>query len=392
MEAKELIRKAKLKMSFADPFLATVCLSAKYIEDKHAKTLCTNGEDIFYNPEFVEKFSADQIQFCVAHEALHVILGHCYRAKEIGAEPHIWNIAADMVVNRMLDSHSELGKAIEGCIQCPNDFYSLTTEEIYYKLLEKAKKNGSKGKGSKGSKGKGNDDSSNGSGDEQGNSPLSGDIRDSGKSISEHKAIHREIISRAKCMGNKDYGGPMGNELRAIMDELFNPKIPWKKLLRNYCTDMVKSDYSWARPNRRFSDIYLPSISGLSPSLKSANVYIDVSGSVDDKTVSNFLCEVLSMKNSLNLSKLTIQSFSTELADKTEVKQKSDFPKKFHTTGGTDIEPVIKDILATKAKINIIFTDGYFDQEPVNMLNKNVFWVIYDNPKYIPAKGKVSHL
>ena len=46
MEAKELIRKAKLKMSFADPFLATVCLSAKYIEDKHAKTLCTNGEDI----------------------------------------------------------------------------------------------------------------------------------------------------------------------------------------------------------------------------------------------------------------------------------------------------------------------------------------------------------
>ena len=98
------------------------------------------------------------------------------------------------------------------------------------------------------------------------------------------------------------------------------------------------------------------------------------------------------MKNSLNLSNLTIQSFSTELADKTEVKQKSDFPKKFHTTGGTDIEPVIKDILATKAKINIIFTDGYFDQEPVNMLNKNVFWVIYDNPKYIPAKGKVSHL
>lgn len=377
MNAEELIKKGKLKMSLADPFLATVCLSAKFIEDKSIPTACTDGLDIFYNPEFFEKYDASQVQFIIAHESLHIILGHCYRSKQIGADPRIWNIAADMVVNRMLCESKELGTAIDGCIECPREFYKDSTEEIYHKLLKKAKGSGN---------------SSSNSGDEGGNA-LSNDIKESSKTISEHEDLHREIISRAKCMGNPEgYGGPMAEELRSIIEELFNPRIPWRKLLRNYCTDMVKSDYSWARPNRRFSDMYLPSISAMAPMLKSANVYIDVSGSVDNATVSNFLCEVLSMKNSLNLSKLTIQSFSTELADKTEIKKKSDFPKKFHSTGGTDITPVVEDICKTKAKINIIFTDGYFDQSPISMLNKNVFWVIYDNPKYIPAKGKVSHL
>lgn len=372
-EALAKLKKAKLGLSFTDPFLATITLSVQYKEDKNAGTAYTDGEIIGYSPEFVKELSKDNLMFVLAHEALHIILGHCLRREQLNADANVWNIAADMVVNRTL-IQKNVGAPFKGIIECPHEFNEDTTEQIYEKLMKDPKMRDkclSLG----------------------GNNPLQGDIHKLSSTQSEAQEVLKEIMSKAKNLGGaEDYGGPMGEELRSLMEVLFNPKIPWRKLLRNFCSELIKSDYSWARPNRRFTNMYLPSLSAMSPALKTANIYIDVSGSIDNDTVKQFTDEMFYLKKTYNLSNMTIQSFSTELADKTVIEKKSDIPKSFHSTGGTDIAPVIEDIIQTKARINIIFTDGYFDQDPIGMLKQNVFWIIYDNPDYIPSKGKVAHL
>lgn len=392
---ESIIKKAKLGLSFKDPFISAVALCCNFVEDKQVKALATNGMDILYNPEFVFKHNKDEIMWCIAHEALHLILGHTYRGKAMSASSETWNKAADMVVNSLLDDQG-IGDPLEDSTKCPKEYRGLTTEEIYQKLIVKnppsPKGNGS-GKGNGKGKGNNNNNGNNGN-DDNNQDPLSNDIKESADSSTakELEEKHRSLIEHAKQMGGDNYGGGFAKEMREIIDELFNPKVPWKKLLRNFCSDLVKSDYSWARPNRRYQDMYLPSISGMNPALKNANVYVDVSGSVSDDMVAEFMNEVWYLKKSLNLNDVNICGFSTELSKKTLIKSKKDLPNGFSSTGGTDIEPVINDIIEQNAKINIIFTDGYFDQSPVSMLKQNTFWIIYDNPRYIPSKGKVTHI
>jgi len=53
-----------------------------------------------FNPDFMEKLDLHDACFVVAHECLHVILGHGKRLK--GLYPSVANIAADITINEML--------------------------------------------------------------------------------------------------------------------------------------------------------------------------------------------------------------------------------------------------------------------------------------------------
>ena len=64
-------------------------------------TAATNGRDVMYNPEFVDKITDDkELNFIVLHEALHKAFQHMMLWKKLWKEsPMLANMAADYVVN-----------------------------------------------------------------------------------------------------------------------------------------------------------------------------------------------------------------------------------------------------------------------------------------------------
>ena len=112
----------------------------------------------------------------------------------------------------------------------------------------------------------------------------------------------------------------------------------------------------------------------------------------EGKSLSDIQNEVNSEFNA-NLTYMDIRGFSIGLDDLHHITDSNQLSKvHFRSRGGTEIEEVVKDLNNSKALFSIIFTDGYYCQNPIDSINKKVFWIIYDNEDYVPAKGKVAHI
>jgi hypothetical protein len=64
-------------------------------------TMCTNGFNIVYHPDFVLKQSDAAIRFVLCHEILHCVGDHMSRRGN--RNPLIWNYAADYAINPILN-------------------------------------------------------------------------------------------------------------------------------------------------------------------------------------------------------------------------------------------------------------------------------------------------
>lgn len=103
------------------------------------KTMCTNGTDIMFHPEFIEKQSPEAIRMVLAHEILHCVGEHF--ARRGNRDPELWNIATDYAINPILqnepgfswpigDDGSRMGLYEE-------KFEGMRAEDIYDELLKK---------------------------------------------------------------------------------------------------------------------------------------------------------------------------------------------------------------------------------------------------------------
>ena len=66
------------------------------------KTMCTNGFNIVYHPDFVIKQSDAAIRFVLCHEVLHCVGDHMSRRGN--RNPLLWNYAADYAINPILNA------------------------------------------------------------------------------------------------------------------------------------------------------------------------------------------------------------------------------------------------------------------------------------------------
>ena len=65
-------------------------------------TMCTNGFNIVYHPDFVLKQSDAAIRFVLCHEVLHCVGDHMSRRGN--RNPLLWNYAADYAINPILNA------------------------------------------------------------------------------------------------------------------------------------------------------------------------------------------------------------------------------------------------------------------------------------------------
>jgi predicted metal-dependent peptidase len=334
-KVEDYLRHAKIDLMTKSVFLSTICLSLKHSFTTDIPTAATNGLSIIYNPDFFANLTAPERAGLLAHEVWHVAFNHLSRVGE--RDKRSWNIAGDYVINLMLENS---GHTIPNGGLLDKKYSNMSTEEVYELIKDD------------------NEDS-------HGGSNFDIDLLDApeGKKPSEIAGDITDIIIRAQLqsrIANKDKSEIPGEISRAI-DELINPKLPWNQILIRFLSDMVKDDYTWARPNKRFfPQHYLPSQH--SPTIGEIIVAIDTSGSVSVDELQEMLSEIESIRDTFKPEKLTIIDCDAKIHNIFKIEKYDNIlDLQFKGNGGTDFQPVIDYCNEHEPEVLIYFTDLYAD-------------------------------
>jgi predicted metal-dependent peptidase len=229
-KAEDNLKKAKVQLVLHQPFFASIILRrAITIDDTVPTAYVTASGKIVVGTEFSSKLTVQEMVFLLAHEAMHYAMMHQMRLGHRKHRP--WNIACDKVINDIL-KQSHVGTPMkEGVFQ--DGAREFTAEQLYSE-----DEGGDGGKPSDDNPyepGNGNDDLS----------PEGSDEVDE-EQIEE---IKRELIqarTAAKAQGK------MPAAMEGIIQDIINPTTPWHQLLERFMLNLIKSGYSFRRPNKRY--------------------------------------------------------------------------------------------------------------------------------------------
>lgn len=119
--------------------------------------------------------------------------------------------------------------------------------------------------------------------------------------------------------------------------------------------------------------------------LSETEVLIDTSGSIDNKFISYFLSELITL---LKTSKIKVGCFDTQFYGFTEITAKNMKNLKLKGGGGTDFDVAVN-AFSKSAQNRIVFTDG-----EASMPNKKVsaIWIVVGDRQINPNGGKVINI
>jgi len=123
-----------INQGFYGELLSHVNIFGSY--DLDPKTMCTNGRDIIFHPEFVMNQTEAALRFVLCHEILHCIGDHGKRREN--RNPEGWNIACDYAINPLLQGEAgfEWPVSEDGSRSGLYDerFEGMRAEDIYQQL------------------------------------------------------------------------------------------------------------------------------------------------------------------------------------------------------------------------------------------------------------------
>lgn len=342
-------------------FLGALLCKLEFQWRNDIDTAATDGEMLYWNPEFFASLSREVRITVLAHELWHVAFLHMFRRGN--RDPEIWNIAADFVINDMLHSH---GYNFENQPHLHDIKYrGWSTEQVYDELIQHAKKL---------------------------KLPVGGigkDIMDPG-SDKKDKAVSNVVSARniARMTGQ---AGDIPGEISLTIDKFLNPKLPWEQLLYQFFDELTDLSYTFRRPNRRYTDPILPGLAGME-GLEHLIYYLDISGSIRDEDILRFNSEVKFIKDHFQPAKLTLVTFDTKLRDRLVMEQDEEFEKITVTgRGGTSLSRVWNDMQKEKPSAAVIFTDLLVNIPPEDP-RVPLIWVCLDNPNATVPFGRLIHL
>ena len=344
----------RIRLLQKEPFYGTIAINLflRSVEPDHKviKTAAVDGKNFFYNPCFIDALDDEELVFLVAHEVMHCVLRHLTRRGK--RDPKIWNYAGDYIINYIL-VRDKVGKfpSVGGLYE--EEYGNKTTEELYEKLVEDSQNGSGDGSGDgSGSQGGGpgaggnfddhievdvsDDASSNGDGDGDGDGDSNGEYGSMTISESEASEMESEITStimQAADLGRK--AGRVPAEIERLIESLIEPKMNWREIIRETAKSQVTSDYTWARPNRRFMSqgIILPSLTV--DDHFDFVIGIDTSGSMSNDQLRDFLSEIYAIADSFMSFKVGIFTFDTKVYNYQEFDQDTiDDLLAYNTKGG----------------------------------------------------------
>ena len=334
--------KAKAQIVLDHPFFAAILLRRKLVETKDIPTLAVDGRGtLYYNPDFTESLTVPQLVWGLCHEVGHIIGQHANRVGSRNRKK--WNYAGDAWINDMLDD-SKIGTRIPNTVNMAGS-KDLTVETIYDNLP----------------------DDGGGGGGGQPNDGIGDDIieGDGGKPMTpdEIRELDGEIkVQIAEAAQAAKMRGKLSGTLADIVSSILDVKTPWYEILEKHCASRVAQGQTWRRPNRRFEDVYLPSVDKL-PQMGELVVQVDVSGSVSKQELDHYAGHLSRIVEQCRPEKVHVLYTDTEVQKHVEFECGEEVNIEFFSGGGTHMPAGFDycDEHGITPDVFVCLTDGYTD-------------------------------
>lgn len=366
MDTETKLANARTNLILNNPFFGYLALHLEPVEAKGMGTMGTDGKRLFYDPDFVKGLPYRELLAVICHEVLHAGLGHIWRCGQ--RDKFRWNVAADYAINLLITG--------EG-FQLPKDcllddkFRDMSAEQVYphipepisIKLWAEAWHD---------------------SHDKWGQG--AGEAEEGGLDKGQLPEIWKERMAQAAQIARQQGKLPGGFE--SLIEDLLQPKLDWKTLLRNFVLSCARNHYRLIPPNKRhlWREMYLPSVHGESIEIAIA---VDTSGSISDEELREFLSEIRGVCEQFESYTIHLFQCDAEVQDYQVIEPYSELPTKILGRGGTSFKPVFADIAERNLQISalIYFTDTYGsfpESEPLYP----VLWVVVED-REVPFGQKV---
>ena len=385
-EVREILVTARVGMLLRASFFGNLATRLKLINaDEWCATAATDGRNFYYNTRFIKMLRPKEVEFLFGHEVLHVVYDHFGRRGE--RDPLLSNVAADYCVNADLKKH-RVGEFITS-VPClyESKYEGMSYEEVYDDLYKNAEKidinkliekllddhmDGDEGDGD--------------SRDGKGNSKRP-------KLTAEEKAAIRDEIKEAMLSAAQTCdAGNLPAGVKRIIQDLTEPKMNWRELIRQQIESTVKSDFTWLRTSRKGWDM-----DAVMPGMKTQEaidicVMVDMSGSISEAQGRDFISEVKGIMETFEDYRIHIGCFDTEVynmqmytADNLE--DIADY--KLAGGGGTDFDCFFdyfkKEEIEPKKLV--VFTDGYPGGSWGDPNYCDTVWIIHGDKNPDPPFG-----
>ena len=383
------------------PAFASTIVNTNYREEPN-DGIATDGENIYYDLNFLNKLTFDEQLFAFAHEICHIRSNHILRSK--GKNQKLWNIATDAVINALL---KEDGLIMPKDVVDKPDAINYSAEEYYEKLINENKQNPEKQ----------NEDLSNepNNSNQESNSQGNNETQDNRPSgLDNHSMWSKRLENENNSSKNEDNPNEQElfsknrkekiEKLKKLKDELLNeslkagtttngeqfyiddigvnkPLIDWRIILRKAVN--IKLKWDTRRPEVEYG-VLTPKLRRLA--YPRTEILLDTSGSIDEEMLRNFLREC---KYILQNTEMWVGCFDTKFYGFQKINSEKDIENMtFYGRGGTNFDVAIN-AFSQRVDNKIIFTDGYADMPKDK---SNVIWIVFGNEKINPLGGKVIYI
>ena len=361
-DIRERLVTARVGMLLRASFFGNLATRLKLINaDEWCATAATDGRHFYYNTRFIKMLKPKEVEFLFRHEVLHCVYDHFGRRGD--RDPQLWNIANDYCVNADLKKH-KVGEFITS-VPClyEHKYEGMSSEEVYADLYENAEKidisqlidrmldehiDGDDGEGS-------------GSGDGEGNQKGKGRPQ---LSQEEKDRIRDEIKEAMLSAAQTCDAGNIPAGVKRLIQNLTEPKMDWRELLRMQLESTIKSDYTWMRTSRKGWDM-----DAVMPGMRATEaidiaVAIDMSGSIGEEQGRDFLSEIKGIMETFDSYRIHVFCFDTDTYNPQQYNSDNleDIANyDIQGGGGTDFDAIFRYLKEEEIepKRLIVFTDGY---------------------------------
>lgn len=345
----EVIKKcqnAVMVLGFTHPHFLLIHskISGKYVETRGGNdgvgTMgITSTGKIFVNPDFVNGLDKKKLAGVMAHEMLHLVLGH--HTRRGNRDPWVWNVANDMCINDALAKDNiELP---DSALKVPREYQGDLFSETLFDWLQKNPQHIPP-------KPQGEPQPGAGCG-----------VTDDGTDVD-----WRQTAIEARAMAQQAGKGTGG------VATLLAPraaKIDWKKVIRTgfqkACARPGRDYQTFSKKNRRSpaEGVQMPGWQGSGPRIA---VCLDVSGSMDRKWLEKCVAEVKNLLKQFPGTRCYLNAHTSDVVFGEWItdKSKGRVEASVQFSGGTDPNPAYRDIeQAGRFDSMVHFTDCEFFQE-----------------------------
>jgi predicted metal-dependent peptidase len=390
-EVRELLVTARVGMLLRASFFGNLATRLKLTNaDEWCSTAATDGRNFYYNTRFIKMLKPKEIEFLFGHEVLHCVYDHFGRRGN--RDPMLFNIANDYCVNADLKEH-RVGEFITS-VPCLYDakYKGMSSEEIYDILYENAEKINVKDLISKML-----DEHLD---DQEGKDPSGSGGQDSDQEIkgrpqlseSERAKIRDEIKEAMLSAAQTCDAGNIPAGVKRMIQQLTEPQMNWRELLRMQLESTIKSDYTWMRSSRKGWHV-----DAVMPGMKTTDaidiaVAIDTSGSISEQQAREFLSEVQGIMEAFDSYRIHVFTFDTEcynpqIYTSDNLENISDYD--IQGGGGTDFDAIFNFMKAEEIepKKLVVFTDGYPFGSWGDANYCDTLWIIHGDKNPQPPFG-----